>query len=118
MTNKVFISLLLFLLVAGGVKFYLKYTSGIEEGNQATSEYAFDKVLIYSREGCSYCTKAKILLEQKNIKFELVELAGNQDLYNKLVSQTGQRTVPYIFVNDKFIGGYQDLKKLADSSKF
>jgi glutaredoxin len=44
-------------------------------------------------------------------------LTNNKYLIIKLVSQTGQNTVPYVFVNDEFIGGYQNLLELDKAGK-
>jgi len=33
-------------------------------------------------------------------------------LRNRLIEKTGQKTVPQIFINDQFIGGYTELTKI------
>jgi glutaredoxin 3 len=75
------------------------------------------KVTIYGRKLCSYCVMAKDLLAAQGVEYDYVELGENHDLYQKLVKNTGQRTVPYVYINGEFLGGYQDLRNLADSGK-
>lgn len=116
MANKIFITLILLLLGVGITKFYLK-TTGISQDEHDLAENSLKSVIVYSREGCGYCDLAKELLAEKGIKFESVELSNNYDLAVKLVNQTGQKTVPYIYIDGKFIGGYQNLKNLVDSGK-
>jgi glutaredoxin 3 len=36
----------------------------------------------------------------------------NPSLYESLKAQTGMRTVPQIFINEKFVGGFQELSEL------
>lgn len=72
------------------------------------------KVQIYSKKTCSYCQKAKELLNENNIKFEEIEINDkNKDkIYKEIDFKTNDyRSVPIIFINDKFIGGYTELKK-------
>ena len=71
-------------------------------------------IKIYSKDGCMWCTKAKELLTKKNITFEEINLSKvTPDEYtiekNKLIENTGQKTFPYIFIDDKFIGGFNEL---------
>lgn len=76
------------------------------------------KVVVYSKDGCSFCLKAKRLLTSKNIGFEEVDLAyESQDNIRKLVAQTGTRSIPQIFVDDQFIGGFNELQKLIMEDK-
>ncbi len=74
-------------------------------------------VIIYTKKGCVYCDMAKTLLIEKKINHEIIDLSFNHDLQKKLVTQTGQTTVPYIFVNNKFIGGYTNLLELEKAKK-
>lgn len=117
MTNKFFIALVLCILIVGGIRFYTKYTEASAVEDNPIARHTAHKALLYTKEGCSYCTMAKNLLSEKQIKFESIEIGNNQDLFTKLSNQTGQNTVPFIFIDGRFIGGYQDLKKLSDSGK-
>lgn len=76
-------------------------------------------VKIYFKAGCIWCTRAKEFLKSKNIEFEEINLSDlTEDEYslekNKLVENTGQKTFPYIFIDDKFIGGFTDLQLKLD----
>lgn len=71
-------------------------------------------IKIYSKDGCMWCTKAKELLTKKNITFEEINLSKvTPEEYaiekNKLFENTGQKTFPYIFIDDKFVGGFNEL---------
>ncbi|MDP4708852.1 MAG: glutathione S-transferase N-terminal domain-containing protein [Rickettsiaceae bacterium] len=107
-SNKIFIVLAVLLVTLAGARFYVNYNS---EGTEKALRTDV-KVMLYSKTGCGYCDKAKALLQSRGIPYEVVELTNNKDLIIKLVNQTGQNTVPYVFVNDEFIGGYQDLQEL------
>ncbi len=74
-------------------------------------------ILLYIREGCFYCKLATELLQEKSLHYETIELSNNEELYAKLVNTTGQTTVPYIFIDGQFIGGYSDLQKLNEENK-
>ena len=68
-----------------------------------------EKVTLYTKEYCSYCTQAKLLLNDKNIEFEEIDLTDNLELREKLSLKHSWRTMPMIFIGDQFIGGFQDL---------
>ncbi len=74
-------------------------------------------VKIYSKEHCPYCIKAKQLLKSKGISFDEVDVTHNQELRDKLESETGWMTVPMIFIGDKFIGGYDNLAQIDNEGK-
>jgi glutaredoxin 3 len=74
-------------------------------------------VVLYTKNGCMYCELAQKLLKDKAIAYEVIELTNKEDLIIKLVNQTGQNTVPYVFINDKFIGGYKHLAELDENGE-
>lgn len=72
------------------------------------------KVIVYSKANCSYCDRAKQLLDSKHAKYEEIRIDLLPDkLAEMLELSGGRRTVPQIFINDKAIGGYDDLAALA-----
>ena len=74
-------------------------------------------VKIYVKDYCPYCTRAKALLNSKNIPFETVDIEKDQNFAEKLFAQTGFRTVPQIFIGDECIGGYTQLAELDQNGE-
>jgi glutaredoxin 3 len=75
------------------------------------------KIVIYGREECSFCIEAKKLLDNKDIPYIDIDITWDKEQYAKLCSQTGQSTVPFIFINEVFIGGYQELANLNNTNQ-
>lgn len=75
------------------------------------------KVKIYTTSYCGYCRLAKELLKVKGIEFEEIDVTDDDTQRKKLVELTGMRTVPQIFINEKSIGGYQQLAALEESGE-
>ena len=74
-------------------------------------------IKIYTANYCPYCEKAILLLFRKGVDFEVCDATDNKVLRESLTAETGCKTVPQIFVNDKFIGGFSDLSQLDNSGK-
>ncbi len=69
------------------------------------------KAIVWSNVGCSYCEQAKNLLKSKNIDFEERNIAhGTWTVQQLQEAVPGVRTVPQIFVDEKYVGGYQELE--------
>jgi len=69
-------------------------------------------VVIYTTSICPYCVRAKMLFQRKGVSYEEIDVSRDNELRIKLMEQTKQRTVPQIFINDKHIGGCDDLYAL------
>ena len=97
-------------------QFYLNYKQpvNIDIDNYANEINIDGAALLYTLEGCGYCVLAKNFLDDRGVHYEVIDLGSNKDLRLKLLNQTGQTTVPYVFIDGKFIGGYQDLVNLYD----
>lgn len=75
-------------------------------------------IKVYVTNYCPYCTQAKRLLTSKNLEFETIDLSNDPDKRAKLsADNNGYRTVPMIFIGDKFIGGFQELHGLDQSGE-
>lgn len=70
------------------------------------------EVKIYETDYCPYCRAAEQLFRAKGITFETIDVTGDHETRQWLVSVTGQRTVPQIFIDGKSIGGYSDARDL------
>ena len=69
------------------------------------------KIQVYSTPYCPYCDAAKRLLNKKGLNFEEIDVS-DPEKKQALKEKTGWRTVPQIFINEKMIGGYQELLEL------
>jgi glutaredoxin 3 len=70
------------------------------------------RVAIYTTATCPYCREAKELLGQKKADFNEIGVEGRPDLRSFLVSASGQRTVPQVFINGQSVGGFSDIAAL------
>jgi glutaredoxin 3 len=71
------------------------------------------KVQVYTTTYCPFCTRAKTLLNHKGVAFEEIDVTEDDALRQKMVELSGgRRTVPEIFINDKIVGGYDELRML------
>ncbi|GIR01659.1 MAG: glutaredoxin domain-containing protein [Pseudomonadota bacterium] len=69
------------------------------------------KFLIFTKYRCSYCDRAKTLIEQKGFEYESINIEEDNNIEILLEKNKYARTMPQIFINDKLIGGYTDLVK-------
>lgn len=73
------------------------------------------RVVLYGTRFCPYCVAARQWFKDQQIEFEDIAVDGDQAARNWLKEQTGQRTVPQIWIGDTHVGGYTDLIALARS---
>lgn len=70
-------------------------------------------VEIYTKAYCPFCVRAKALLESKNISFSEYAIDAQPSLRDEMISRAnGGYTVPQIFINQRHIGGCDDLMAL------
>ena len=76
------------------------------------------KVIIYTGPLCNFCSAAKHLLSKKKISYEEIDI-GNDDKKREemLKKSNGAKTVPQIFIGEKHIGGYVELKALENKGE-
>ena len=72
------------------------------------------KFLVFTKYRCSYCDRAKTLIEQKGYEYESINIEDDNNIDILLEKNKYARTMPQIFINDKLIGGYSDLVKFFE----
>ena len=78
------------------------------------------QVKIYSKSGCSYCKKAKEWFQTNRIPYEetvLDDYQERQDFYQRVSNGKQVTSVPQIFIDDKSIGGCEELYELEKEEK-
>lgn len=75
-------------------------------------------ILIYSKDYCPYCVKAKQLLTRKGAPFQEIDITRDEKLQQEMLSKSnGRKTVPQIFIGDTHVGGCDDLYALEKDGK-
>ncbi|MGL5795945.1 MAG: glutaredoxin 3 [Waterburya sp.] len=71
------------------------------------------KVEIYTWSRCPFCIRAKDLLNQKGVEYSEYCIDGDEDARDQMrIRANGRSTLPQIFINDRHIGGCDDLYAL------
>lgn len=71
------------------------------------------RIEIYTKAFCPYCTRAKRLLDEKGAAFDEFDITMGGPKRQEMIQRAGGRsTVPQIFINDRHIGGSDDLAAL------
>ena len=74
-------------------------------------------VRIYTTNYCGYCHAAKALMQQRGIAFQEIDCSSDAATRKWLIEQTGQRTVPQIFIGGVPVGGFSELSGLDRAGK-
>lgn len=74
-------------------------------------------IIIYSKDYCPYCDRAKALLEQKAIAYKEIRVDQDPEAFQVMLQKSQRRTVPQIFCGDHHIGGFDDLWALEQSGE-
>eukprot|EP00043_Microstomoeca_roanoka_P001238 m.31714 g.31714 ORF g.31714 m.31714 type:complete len:108 (-) comp10710_c0_seq1:222-545(-) len=90
---------------------------------------AENKVVVFSKTYCPYCSKAKAAIKAQGIDALIIELdegnvnyggetASGADVQEVIKSKYGHRTVPAVFINGKLLGGCDSTLAAISSGKF
>ena len=72
---------------------------------------------MYTTNWCPWCQRAKRVLEEKGLKFDEINIEELEMSRDELEKITGGRSVPQIVINNKPIGGFDNLFALNQSGK-
>ena len=74
-------------------------------------------VTIYTRPFCGYCARALKLLNDKGIEFTEIEAGFDPDKRREMMNRSGRTTFPQIFVDDRHIGGCDEMMALERAGR-
>lgn len=74
-------------------------------------------VVLFVIYGCPYCKQAKQLCAQMGLPHKAYNLGQRPQLATQLARDTGSATVPKVFVQGQFVGGYDQLADLAQNGQ-
>lgn len=71
------------------------------------------EVVMYSTAWCGYCQRARNLLERKGVPVREIKVDEDPKDRETMLKRTGgRRTVPQIFIGERYVGGYDELAAL------
>ena len=70
------------------------------------------KAVMYATGWCPYCARARQLLERKGVAIEEIDIEVRPEARQEMMSRSGRRTVPQIFIGGTHVGGCDDLYDL------
>lgn len=71
------------------------------------------KIIMYCTAVCPYCVAAERLLKSRGVAdIDKIRIDAAPHLREEMMSRTGRRTVPQIYVGDTHVGGFDDLSAL------
>ena len=75
-------------------------------------------VEIYTWQFCPFCIRAKALLDKKGVEYTEYVIDGDEAAREKMTERANGRTsVPQIFVENRHIGGCDDIYDLESQGK-
>ena len=75
------------------------------------------RFVVYTTDACPYCVMAKSLLDARGLSYREIDVTGDAERRVWLVRATGRRTVPQIFLDERPLGGSDDLHALDRSGE-
>ena len=68
---------------------------------------------MYSTGVCPYCQMAERLLRSKGVaEIDKIRVDTDPARREEMMSRTGRRTVPQIYIGERHVGGFDDLAEL------
>jgi glutaredoxin 3 len=67
------------------------------------------KITVYSTDACSFCVRAKALLDARGLEYQEINLERDPDGRAELVRRTGMLSFPQILVDETLVGGFMEL---------
>ncbi len=82
--------------------------SGSSSVADLTKQCKNKKITVYTKIHCVFCIKLKDFLITNDVVFKEIDISNNKILFSWLIKKTGAHTVPYVFLENEFIGGYTE----------
>lgn len=75
------------------------------------------QAIVWSKPNCTFCEQAKALLNAKGINYEERKIGNGYSREDLLEAVPTARTVPQIFLNNKLVGGFTELREFLNAGK-
>lgn len=69
-----------------------------------------NKIIVYTKDNCPYCDRAKMLLDLKQLDYTQMKLGKDLTREEFMNLFPNVKTMPFIIIDDEHIGGYNELR--------
>ena len=70
------------------------------------------EVVMYATRWCSFCTRARQLLEQKGRSWQEIDVSEVPERRSEMRERSGRSSVPQIWIGERHVGGFDELSAL------
>ena len=71
------------------------------------------KIVMYTTAYCPFCINAERLLLNRGVtEIDKIRVDLQPELRMEMMEKTGRRTVPQIYIGERHVGGFEDLRAL------
>jgi glutaredoxin 3 len=75
-------------------------------------------IVMYTTASCPFCMNAERLLTNRGVKdINKIRVDLEPELRLEMMEKTGRRTVPQIYIDERYIGGFEELRTLDLAGK-
>jgi glutaredoxin 3 len=74
-------------------------------------------ITVYTTEPCGYCARVKGLLRSRGLEFSEVNLSKDPEGRMELAAKTGMMTFPQVLVEDRVIGGFNEVQTAVENGR-
>jgi glutaredoxin 3 len=75
------------------------------------------KVVVYTTDPCSFCSRVKGILAKRGVEFVEVNLTKDPAGRVELVQKTGMMSFPQVVVGEHLVGGFSELLAAAEDGR-
>ena len=76
------------------------------------------RVTMYATEVCPFCRRAEALLRARGVtEIDKIRVDLQPERRAEMITRTGRRTVPQIYIGDLHVGGYEELAELERAGR-
>jgi glutaredoxin len=75
-------------------------------------------IKVYGKPNCAFCTKAKNLLEQRNLDYEYKDVSVVENMTALKEAYPLAKSVPQIWISGTHVGGYNQLVKYLEDTGY
>lgn len=75
------------------------------------------EVLLYTTSWCPFCRRAKMLLQQKGVEWNELDIEADPTHRQAMIDTSRRTSVPQIFINGAHVGGCDELFELESKGE-